>query len=237
MKILEICKLLVAIQKIKYAGGGAQFEEAVKNKLIDFGFSDLSQTTLYKELEKEEKKKKKVRGENVGKPIKFSQSKHVENFLKKYVGPKNKHFVPQPTGPNAHPDYWIFIDGKKLQLECKSSTNGQIKWNSGRPRKDVIYAYNCAELNKTYLLMGQDFLGDGVDLDHFNDVLMPQFIDDRAIVNKRINDKLKKNGIDNFYLNFRFDWHTTKNYTLKNIYSRRKKLNVFEFVKRKIKCC
>jgi hypothetical protein len=65
-------------------------------------------------------------------------------------------FIEQPFGSQSAPDFIICIDGFVLWLECKSSDNGKITWNTGFPRKDVLFIFTSKKKDKTTIFFGQD---------------------------------------------------------------------------------
>lgn len=204
-------KPLIKIGKLKYSGGGDEFESQVFKVLIGCGF---------KELLPFDKKKSNGR------------SSKVEKFLKNHRKVPHMTFISQPRGTHGSPDYWVYMNGKKIELECKSSKSGSVKWNSGRPHNDILYAFNCGRTNKTYMFLGQDHIGDMSDFDKH---IIPAL---KAA--KKSQDEINKLIVsygygDNFYQNFRTDWldkskiHMTHNKT--------KKLNLYKYVKGEVKCC
>lgn len=209
MKISNIYRLFLAIEKIDYAGDGDKFEEAVKDILLEHEYTELFP----------------VLNDSSG------RSKKVDKFLSSYTGELNMCFISQPRGTHGCPDYWIFVDNKKIKLECKSSKHGGVKWNSGRPRNDIIYAYNCYKTNKTYLFMGQDHIGDMTD---FETVVMTMLKEIKE-KQKAINDLIINLGYgDKFYQNFRADWlDKTK---ISSSYTKQKRLNVYKFIKKEVLC-
>jgi len=209
MKISDIFKIFLTIEKLGYAGGGDEFEEAVKNILLKFGLIELFPITK----------------DSSG------RTEKVKKFLSSYKGDLNMCFISQPKGTHGCPDYWIYIGGRKIKLECKSSKNESIRWNSGRPRNNIIFAYNCDKTNKTYLFMGQDHIGDMTDFEEF---VIPK-LNEIKQQQKEVNDLIKNLGYgEDFYQNFRTDWlDKTK---IPNSYTKQKKLNVYKFIKKEAIC-
>lgn len=210
MKISNLYKLFLTIEKIGYAGGGDKFEKAVKDVLLKFEFTELFPI---------------INNDSNG------RSKKVDKFLSSYTGDLNMCFISQPRGTHGCPDYWVYIDNKKFKLECKSSKSGGIRWNSGRPRNDIVYAYNCGATKKTYLFMGQDHIGDMTD---FETIVMPMLKQIKE-KQKAINDLIINLGYgDKFYQNFRADWLDKGK--ISESYTKQKRLNVYKFIKKEVLC-
>ena len=66
--------------------------------------------------------------------------------------------IEQPLGSQNTPDILIIHNKVGLPIECKTSSNDKITWNSGYPRENYIYLfnkYNGINAGTTYFL-GQD---------------------------------------------------------------------------------
>jgi hypothetical protein len=206
MNLARIMSTLIKIKKLKYCGGGDEFEEEVYNVLSKAGF---------KELIPFNKKDSKDR------------TKKVNHFLENYKKELHMVFISQPKGTHGCPDYWIFFNNKKIKIECKSSKSGSIKWNSGRPHNDIMYAYNCYKTDQTYLFLGQDHIG---DMTKFNEEIMPDLKKIKKALREELNKKIVSLGYgEDFYLNPRTDWlDKTK---VSQQYTKKKKFNVYKYIK------
>lgn len=205
MNLAKTMSTIIKIKKLKYCGGGDEFEQEVHNILSKTGF---------KELVPFNKKDSKDR------------TKKVNHFLENYDKELHMVFVSQPRGTHGCPDYWIFINNKKIRIECKSSKSGSIRWNSGRPHNDIIYAYNCHNTDQTYLFLGQDHIG---DMTSFDKHIIPALKKAKK-AQEELNKLIVSHGYgDKFYQNFRTDWlDKTK---ISEQYTKKKKFNVYKYIK------
>ncbi len=80
----------------------------------------------------------------------------IEPFLEQEKCPDGAYFIWQPHGSQRYPDFYLFFDGVKITLECKSTKSGKIMWNSGYPREGGIYIFADGDQDKNYLFMGED---------------------------------------------------------------------------------
>ena len=205
MNLAKIMSTIIKIKKLKYCGGGDEFEEEVCNILSKNGF---------KELIPFNKKDSKNR------------TKKVKHFIENYDKELHMVFVSQPKGTHGCPDYWIFINNKKIKIECKSSKGGSIRWNSGRPHNDIIYAYNCQKTNQTYLFLGQDHIG---DMTNFDKHIIPA-IKEAKKAQEKVNKLIVSLGYgSDFYQNFRTDW--LDKIKINEKYTKKKKLNLYKYIK------
>ena len=69
-------------------------------------------------------------------------------------------FLSQPNGNNASPDFLGKVNGKIVQLECKSSKQGHPTYNGGLPKKGVVYIFSSARYNGTTVFFAEDVVSD-----------------------------------------------------------------------------
>jgi len=74
----------------------------------------------------------------------------VEELLKKH----NLEYISQPNGTQNSPDFYVFHDGERHSIECKSSKNTYPMYNSGLPKEEYIYIFSTAKYNETTLFKG-----------------------------------------------------------------------------------
>ncbi len=63
--------------------------------------------------------------------------------------------VDKPNGSQKWPDLLVVFNGIGLPIETKSAKQDKILWNSGIPRADSLYIYNCYGKSKTTCFLGQ----------------------------------------------------------------------------------
>ena len=87
----------------------------------------------------------------------LSLEKKLIRSTEYYKSDSTMWYVPQPCGSQSFPD---FIVGDKLgnifYLECKSSKNDHILWNSGMPKPRAIYVFSSGKHNAQTIVMGGD---------------------------------------------------------------------------------
>ena len=70
-------------------------------------------------------------------------------------------FIAQPCGSQSFPDFIVSDEnGVVRYIECKSSKDDKIVWNSGRPKSDAIYIVSSGKHNKQTLVLGSDLWDD-----------------------------------------------------------------------------
>lgn len=68
--------------------------------------------------------------------------------------------VDKPNGSQKWPDLLVVFKGIGLPIEIKSAKQDIILWNSGIPRADSLYIYNCYGKSKTTCFLGQHAITD-----------------------------------------------------------------------------
>ena len=63
--------------------------------------------------------------------------------------------VDKPNGSQKWPDLLVVFNGIGFPIETKSAKQDKILWNSGIPRADSLYIYNCYGKSKTTRFLGQ----------------------------------------------------------------------------------
>lgn len=75
----------------------------------------------------------------------------VDNFKE-----HNLLIVDKPNGSQQWPDLMVVFNNVGYPIEVKSTKTDIILWNSGLPRHDSLYVYNCYGKSKTTVFQGQD---------------------------------------------------------------------------------
>jgi len=115
------------------------------------------------------------------------------------------HYISQPYGSQAAPDFMIFYKGNKIELECKSGKQGTITWNSGFPTKQRIYLYSCGKQQQSTYFMGDDWIT------HQQHKLLQEAKEDLKKKTKEWNNRFKKEQPNcPLYLYFREMWQDTE---------------------------
>jgi len=78
---------------------------------------------------------------------KDNKNKSVDELVGRFI------FLEQPFGSQQCPDFIVCINGFIIWIECKSGKN-KITWNSGYPRKDILYVFTCKKNNTTTIFLG-----------------------------------------------------------------------------------
>ena len=161
--------------KIKYVNcqKGKEFEENVKNLILDFGY--------------------------IPSPLSKEQKADIKNIVcdkSKIDYIENKYdikqcFAFQPFGTQSYPDFLVFEKEKIFLLDTKLITGSRSTpmWNSGLPRQNAIYIFGTAQKNKKDLTFFR-----GCDLltpEEYNK-LWSFFEDSVENANKFNNDEMKK---------------------------------------------
>jgi hypothetical protein len=150
-------------------------------------------------------------------------NKSVDELVGRFI------FLEQPFGSQQSPDFIVCINGFIIWIECKSGKN-KITWNSGYPRKDILYVFTCKKNNATTIFLGsqtkmyQDFPDFEEKLEFFDkevkklakEIYKKEFKDDKfyeIYIRKMLVDKTKYSDQNlrkkmyeetlNFYLNFK----------------------------------
>lgn len=87
--------------------------------------------------------------------------------------------VDKPNGSQKWPDLLVIYQGIGLPIEIKSAKQDVILWNSGLPRPDSLYIYNCYGKSKTTCFLGQHAINE----DELN------FLVDRSAIAAKINER------------------------------------------------
>jgi hypothetical protein len=68
--------------------------------------------------------------------------------------------IDKPNGSQKWPDLLVVFKGIGFPIEIKSAKQDIILWNSGIPRADSLYIYNCYGKSKTTCFLGQHAIND-----------------------------------------------------------------------------
>ena len=80
----------------------------------------------------------------------------VEELLKKH----GLNYVGQPNGIQQSPDFRIFYESREIDIECKSSKKTFPMYNSGLPKRGVIYVFSSMKYNQTTIYFADDVVSD-----------------------------------------------------------------------------
>lgn len=90
--------------------------------------------------------------------INFREGKDFEENLKTIFNNNGIRFEYQPNGSQEFPDFFLPDYDVEINIECKTSKNGKIVWNSGFPHNNMILLYasrvDCA--NDITFFLGED---------------------------------------------------------------------------------
>lgn len=131
---IMIDKALRKILKLPHISNAGQnlHEEAVMKEFVSVG---LKETTV----------------EELGLTKKQVKSCTITKKVKPNI------FVSQPCGSQSFPDFIISDkNGTVHYIECKSSKQDKIIWNSGFPKDHGIYIHSSGRHNKQSIVMGSD---------------------------------------------------------------------------------
>jgi hypothetical protein len=130
MEVTDLIKKLYDLNFTTNTFADKKHEKLVKKVFKSFGMTKTDDVEAIKIL-KYENNINKVVNELVGKFI----------------------FIEQPFGSQNSPDFIVCMSGFILWIECKSGKN-KITWNSGYPRKEILYVFSCKKKNTTTVFLG-----------------------------------------------------------------------------------
>ena len=76
----------------------------------------------------------------------------VEELLKKH----GLEYESQPNGIQNSPDFYVYHNGTRYSVECKSSKGHFPVYNGGLPKPDVIYVFSSKKYNETTIFNADD---------------------------------------------------------------------------------
>tara|TARA_R100000005_G_scaffold83495_1_gene51317 strand:+ start:113 stop:643 length:531 start_codon:yes stop_codon:yes gene_type:complete len=63
----------------------------------------------------------------------------------------------QPNGPQNSPDFRVTLpNGKKVDIECKSSKQAYPTYNGGLPKEGVVYIFSSKKYDETTIFFADD---------------------------------------------------------------------------------
>lgn len=80
----------------------------------------------------------------------------VEELLKKY----NLEYESQPNGIQNSPDFYVYCDGQRYSIECKSSKGTFPVYNGGLPKPGVYYIFSSEKYNETTVFLADDVVSE-----------------------------------------------------------------------------
>lgn len=89
-----------------------------------------------------------------------------ENQVEELLIKHGLKYVPQPNGTQNSPDFHVYYNdtsmgpGPIISLECKSAVGAKPTYNSGLPKKGVIYIFSSKKYNATTIYTADDVVSD-----------------------------------------------------------------------------
>lgn len=78
----------------------------------------------------------------------------VEDLLKKH----GLVYQAQPNGTQNSPDFYVWENGNRYSIECKSSKAHYPTYNGGLPKPDSIYIFSSKKYNETTIYNANDIV-------------------------------------------------------------------------------
>lgn len=100
-----------------------------------------------------------------------------ENQVEELLIKHGLEYESQPNGIQNSPDFYVYNNGKRYSVECKSSKGHFPVYNGGLPKPDVIYIFSSKKYNETTVFNANDVVSDSKRklydelLEKFNTVL------------------------------------------------------------------
>lgn len=83
--------------------------------------------------------------------------------ISKEEGEKGDFYIKEPNGGQSPPDFRVFSNGEKVDIECKSCQKGyKPMWNASYPDDKIIYVYTNKSDNETLLFTGDEIITEKV---------------------------------------------------------------------------
>lgn len=148
---LALERFFQGMTQIGASSKGDVFDETVRKNLLNElngavfidhkRWGDKSSTSIFKEY----------REQSLTKNFDFTSLKPItDNGVR-----LNLMVIDKPNGSQNWPDLLIVYNQIGLPLEVKSTEKDSIVWNSGFPRFDSLYIFNCYGKSKTTCFLGQ----------------------------------------------------------------------------------
>lgn len=154
---LELKKCLAEIIKVGASSKGNNFEDTVKEKL-KANLKGAKYITTEQWCSKDENSIFfKHYKSTLEKKFDFTSLPSVIDNGKQL----NLMIVDKPNGSQNWPDILVVFNGIGFPIEIKSTKQDLIVWNSGLPRADSLYIFNCYGKSKTTCFLGQHAINDG----------------------------------------------------------------------------
>jgi len=83
-----------------------------------------------------------------------------ENQVEELLIKHGLKYVAQPNGIQNSPDFHVYYNGAVISLECKSAAGVKPTYNSGLPKKGVIYIFSSKKYNTTTIYYADDVVSD-----------------------------------------------------------------------------
>ena len=126
---------------------GAQFEDRIKARLDSIGFNRAIQSDFTSAAMEQ---------------IKNDAGGHFHDEQINNPTNRRRHYLYQPFGSQAYPDFIVFDDNRLVCIEIKFSTGSTRKpvWNSGLPRQHGIYVFGSRGIPDITFFLGRGVLSE-----------------------------------------------------------------------------
>lgn len=68
------------------------------------------------------------------------------------------YYLKNPCGTNGHPDFLLFLYGRVIPFECKTTSNRRFRFNGTLPHPTTIYAFSDKFHDRTRVALGRDLI-------------------------------------------------------------------------------
>jgi|TARA_B110000211_G_C14026521_1_gene530106 hypothetical protein len=83
-----------------------------------------------------------------------------ENQVEELLIKHGLKYVAQPNGIQNSPDFHVYYNDTIISLECKSAAGAKPTYNSGLPKKGVIYIFSSKKYDATTIYYADDVVSD-----------------------------------------------------------------------------
>lgn len=114
----------------------------------------------------------------------------------------------QPNGSQLPPDFTLFYNTNKINIECKSSKNLKPIWNCSIPNEYTIYLFYTTKLNKTFIFTGNEIIDKNKikEIKEFNEMIKK--------ISKEFNENILNDEYFQYYPRQMINQH--KNFNIEN---------------------
>ena len=83
-----------------------------------------------------------------------------ENQVEELLTKHGLKYVAQPNGTQNSPDFHVYYKDIIISLECKSAAGAKPTYNSGLPKKGVVYIFSSKKYDATTIYYADDVVSD-----------------------------------------------------------------------------